>query len=85
MPPSTQELSEFAKTSITAAPKRNTIATAAALIHTAPLPAIRKIRKPWKVYQKRRETTSVMAIEANQAEGVNTARMYQGNYRLRSF
>src|SRR4249920_3557367 len=35
-PPSTQELSELANTKITAAPKINTIAAAAALINTVP-------------------------------------------------
>jgi len=41
-PPSTQELSEFANTRITAAPTINTIAAAATLINIVPLPAIMK-------------------------------------------
>ena len=51
-PPSTQELSELANTRITAAPKINTIAAAAALINTVPLPAIMKRKNNEKYIRK---------------------------------
>jgi hypothetical protein len=57
-PPSTQELSELANTRITAAPKINTIATAAALINIVPFYSTTiqsGTRKVWTCYNEKNE------------------------------